>query len=221
CLTWLAEMDPANRTAIRDVFTTITDGQLWDLKKAEEVLPRPVSAEELENYTYSVAGCVGEFWTRVGFENLGEKFADPEDRDALEQSGKFYGQGLQLINILRDVGEDLENGRCYLPVEKTIQQGSGKLAGQEQLLVREMKLWQAQCRDWLAEGWFYLEKLRHHRVRFATALPLIIGERTLERLETAGAAAIENRIKIDRAEVKEILWKAWWARKDAERLRQI
>ena len=89
------------------------------------------------------------------------------------------------------------------------------------LLLREMRFWQATCRGWIGEGWNYLEKVRHHRVRFATALPLIIGERTLARLEAEGEKALSKRIKIDRKEVKQILWKAWWARKSVDRLREI
>ncbi len=218
CLLWLERFEPANQTAVREVFDQITKGQLWDLEKASEVRKRPVSHEQLENYTYSVAGCVGEFWTKVGFENLGNKFGNPDNREALMHSGKMFGQGLQLINILRDLGEDLENGRCYLPVDKTIEQG---LMNDPTLLVREMKVWQAICRDWISEGWIYLENLRHHRVRFATALPLIIGERTLSKLEAAGNDVLTHRVKIDRKEVKQILWKCWWARKSVEKLREI
>ena len=32
--------------------------------------------------------------------------------------GSRYGQGLQLINILRDAGTDLRHGRCYLPADE-------------------------------------------------------------------------------------------------------
>ncbi len=218
CLIWMKQLNALDYESVRGVLDKITVGQQWDLKKAAEIRQRPVSHDELEQYTYSVAGCVGEFWTRVGYDNLGKKFADPEDREALMHSGKMFGQGLQLINILRDIGEDLENGRCYLPVEKTIQQG---LIDEPTLLLREMSFWQATCRDWIGEGWNYLEKVRHHRVRFATALPLIIGERTLTRLEAEGENALSNRIKIDRKEVKQILWKAWWARKSVDKLHEI
>jgi farnesyl-diphosphate farnesyltransferase len=33
-------------------------------------------------------------------------------------NGKRFGKGLQLVNILRDLPEDLRRGRCYLPAER-------------------------------------------------------------------------------------------------------
>ena len=32
--------------------------------------------------------------------------------------GVQYGQGLQLVNILRDAGDDLRKGRCYFPADE-------------------------------------------------------------------------------------------------------
>ena len=42
--------------------------------------------------------------------------ASPVD-DGLRDSAVALGVAMQLTNILRDVGEDLENGRVYLPAE--------------------------------------------------------------------------------------------------------
>lgn len=63
--------------------------------------------EELKEYTYRVASCVGLISIKIfGCTN--------------EQSKKYavaLGHALQLTNILRDVGEDLEdNIRIYLPI---------------------------------------------------------------------------------------------------------
>jgi len=62
---------------------------------------------ELERYTFGVAGAVGGWMTQLF--GLG----DPE----LLERAHALGHGMQLTNIARDVGEDLERGRIYLPME--------------------------------------------------------------------------------------------------------
>jgi len=60
----------------------------------------------LEEYTFGVAGAVGGWITQL----LG--FTDP---DVLE-CAHALGHAMQLTNVLRDVGEDLDRGRLYLPL---------------------------------------------------------------------------------------------------------
>lgn len=62
---------------------------------------------ELERYTYRVASVVG-LW-------ISELF-DVRDPVVLKKA-ESMGHAMQLTNILRDVGEDLRAGRCYLPAE--------------------------------------------------------------------------------------------------------
>ena len=68
----------------------------------------------LEEYTYLVAGCVGEFWTKICLlEWPNYARLSPEEMLVF---GKDFGKGLQLVNILRDYPLDLQAGRSYLPV---------------------------------------------------------------------------------------------------------
>ena len=61
----------------------------------------------LEKYCYFVAGLVGEVIARIlGF----------EDKRTIAYAHKL-GLALQLTNIIRDVGEDADRGRIYLPIE--------------------------------------------------------------------------------------------------------
>lgn len=61
----------------------------------------------LEKYCYFVAGLVGEVIARIlGF----------QDASTIAYAHKL-GLALQLTNIIRDVGEDAERGRIYLPIE--------------------------------------------------------------------------------------------------------
>ena len=96
----------------------ITRGQALDLQRfvqAAEVRALN-TANDLDEYTYLVAGCVGEFWTRLCFRHV-RKFARLSEEEMLDH-GRRYGMGLQLINILRDAGADLRHGRCYFPEEE-------------------------------------------------------------------------------------------------------
>ena len=115
CLEWLATLESKDHGEISAVLQKIIHGQTLDLERFGEG-SRVValqSAEELEEYTYLVAGCVGEFWTRVCLQH----FPDCSHLGLVElrQLGANFGKGLQLVNILRDLPADLQQGRCYLP----------------------------------------------------------------------------------------------------------
>ena len=187
-LRWLTDIDSINHGHVIEVMKTIISGQRWDLEFFGENGGEVSSAEETLNYTYLVAGCVGEFWTKVGFTNLEDRFAAPADLDEMMVSGKKLGQGLQLINIIRDLYEDLPAGRRYLPGPEIDQP--------------EIDRWLAQCRDFLDAGKQYIGKVRNHRIRFATALPLCLAEETARRLELAGVEKITSeKVKVPRSVV--------------------
>ena len=79
------------------------------------------TAADLDEYTYLVAGCVGEFWTRLCFRHVRQFSSRTEDE--MLALGRRYGMALQLINVLRDAGSDLRAGRCYFP-EHAIKRGA-------------------------------------------------------------------------------------------------
>lgn len=64
--------------------------------------------DQLESYCYLVAGTVGEMLLPVLRDDGGEE---------AQAAGIALGMGMQLVNIIRDVGEDLRRGRRYLPLE--------------------------------------------------------------------------------------------------------
>src|SRR5881275_201554 len=114
-LVCLDRMEHADRNDIRLVLEKITRGQMLDLQRFDN--PQEIralgTAADLEEYTYLVGGCVGEFWTRLGFRHV-RNFAGLSE-DQMLALGKRYGMALQLINVLRDAGSDLRAGRCYFP----------------------------------------------------------------------------------------------------------
>src|SRR5439155_23840106 len=103
------------RNDIRAVLEKITQGQMLDLQRFDnpEEIRALGTAADLDEYTHLVAGCVGEFWTRLCFRHV-RNFASLSEDEKLAL-GKRYGMALQLINILRDAGADLRAGRGYFP----------------------------------------------------------------------------------------------------------
>jgi 15-cis-phytoene synthase len=72
---------------------------------ADDFSPRTTA--DLLTYCYHVAGVVGLMMATI----MG---VDPEDSDTLGRA-KDLGLAFQLANIARDVSEDADAGRCYLP----------------------------------------------------------------------------------------------------------
>ncbi len=193
CIDWLARLGPADRDEIRGVLRTIVRGQELDLERfADPVSPSsPGTAADLHEYTHLVAGCVGEFWTKLGFRHL-RSFAE-RSSDEMTKLGIEYGKGLQLINVLRDRDTDLQNGRDYLPAEELAE------ASLEEVFLR----WLEHAEKGLEAGIEYSTALTNWRIRFATALPALIGARTIALLRAAGPVA--PKIKVSRKEVRRML----------------
>ncbi len=82
-------------------FDELINGVEMDLSQT-----RYATFEDLQTYCYRVASVVG----LICIEIFG--YSDPRTRDYAIN----LGTALQLTNILRDVGEDAEGGRIYLPI---------------------------------------------------------------------------------------------------------
>ncbi|PXW25485.1 phytoene/squalene synthase family protein [Paraburkholderia caballeronis] len=113
----LAQLDDADRAAVRGIVTTLTEGMEFDLRTFPDERSGRVAAlrtlDDLDRYTYLVAGCVGEFWTKMTYAHVpGALNGDPA---TLMENGVRFGKALQMVNVLRDCGKDLRIGRCYLP----------------------------------------------------------------------------------------------------------
>ena len=217
----LARMAPEDQRLVRQVLDTITSGQELDLRRFEVGrtggdAPRALAtAAELDDYTYRVAGCVGEFWTHVCRRYLFP--AHPFGNfDRFLENGVRFGQGLQLVNILRDLPRDLRQGRCYVPRQSLSEAG---LVPEDLLRPENEPRFRpvhdrllADAESHLAAGWAYTTTLpmNQRRVRLACAWPVLIGVRTLAKLQTGPVLDPAVRIKVSRAEVKAILWGSLW-----------
>jgi len=88
-----------------DLFTAIIRGCKSDLERGRRFQRWE---NDLENYTWNVACAVGLISVRL---------FGCTDLPAAERYATALGHALQLTNILRDVGEDLDQGRIYLPLD--------------------------------------------------------------------------------------------------------
>jgi len=203
----------SDRLCVRDVLDKITHGQELDLVRFGSASVDRIAAlendAELDDYTYSVAGCVGEFWTKMCRAHLFSK-ALLNDAFLFDASIRF-GKGLQLVNILRDLPKDLRQGRCYIPGNRLADCG---LQPQDLLdpaaIHRLRPLYDSylqQAEDYLYAGWSYTRilPLSQMRVRLACALPILIGIRTLARLRVSNVLDDRHLIKTTRSEVRWLL----------------
>lgn len=206
CLAWLDAMPPDDRADVRGVLLKINEGQALDLERfgSSEIAALPTAAE-LHRYTYLVAGSVGEFWTSICARHLRQFASMPNER--MRELAVAFGHGLQLINILRDFGPDVRAARCYLPADELHSLGvaAGDLRQHPAAALPVVNHWRGEAEEGVAAGIEYACAIRSWRVRLGTALPALIGARTLALLRDAGAASLEHKVKVSRREVRGIL----------------
>lgn len=227
-LSLLEATEAHDQERIRRVLETITGGQELDLRRfagaSAEAVVALANDGELDDYTYRVAGCVGEFWTGICRAHLFPR--TPMEEGLLHDRAVRFGKGLQFVNILRDLPRDLAAGRCYLPKDRLTAAGlaPGDLTDPT-AMPRLLPLYGEYLElagAHLAAGWSYTNMLPRGqvRVRLACAWPVLIGLRTLARLRTANVLDPARRVKVSRREVKALLlqtvvrypWPAAWQR---------
>jgi farnesyl-diphosphate farnesyltransferase len=216
----LHELSATDLDLVRKVLDIITSGQALDVRRFHGASAEKIIAlqndTELDDYTYRVAGCVGEFWTDMCFEHL---FNLPKPADhglsfSFAELGVRFGKGLQLVNILRDLPTDLRKGRCYLPLDKLTAAGlnpsdllqPASEANFQPLYESYLDLAESH----LAAGWQYtnLVPRGQMRIRLACAWPILIGLETIKRLRVENVLDPQRRVKITRAEVRRLIWRS-------------
>jgi farnesyl-diphosphate farnesyltransferase len=207
CLERLHRLDASDRADIQVLLSKITRAQTMDVERFDDVTkPRALStAEDLEEYAYLIAGCVGEFWTHLCARHI-DNFCELPLEQMLDL-GRRYGIGLQLINILRDAGADLRAGRCYFPANElqTVGLDASQILANLSRVQPVYEKWLERAERGLESGMEYVRAIRNRRVRAATVLPALIGARTIALLRAAGPTALEKKIKMRRGEVRGVI----------------
>ena len=202
CFDALNQFDEADCRRIQELLQIIISGQILDLERflgeSERELVALANDGELDRYTYMVAGCVGEFWTKMcqahltGMENLNL------------DDGVRFGKGLQLVNVLRDIPKDLRIGRCYLPVKDP--RALLDPANYDSIRAEYAK-WLDVAGAHLETGWQYTMQIppKLWRLRLACIWPIWIGLMTIGGLRTGNPLDPARRIKISRGEVYAVM----------------
>lgn len=220
CFHIFERFSEVDQQLIRELVLTLTHGMEMDLtyfpgETASTAQAFPDLAT-LDLYTYYVAGVVGEFWTKINRIHI--QMWQPHRFQALCVLGVRFGQGLQMTNILKDLGKDLSVGRCYLPREQLDQlqvkvEELTKPAVIQQLRPLIIQLtWQAV--EHLDQACQYILQLPHHalRLRLSCMWPLLFAVQTLEVVcESEELLCPEAHVKISRGAVyRTMFWSFWF-----------
>jgi farnesyl-diphosphate farnesyltransferase len=187
----------------QDLLLNIIRGQSNDLRAFQD--PSHVSAlpdaASLEDYIYLVAGCVGEWWTRVCYRYFSNYSRRAEEE--MTALGSSFGKALQLVNILRDMPADLRAGRCYLPADELLAAGvdPAVLADDPAACQPVFDQWFSRARGYLEKGREYVSCVRPWRLRIACYLPWRLAQRTLDLLEKQSPPRTREKVKVSRGEV--------------------
>jgi phytoene synthase len=171
--------------------------------------------EDLVLYCRRVAGAIG----RVCLAIFAKRAAGGVEQQELERLADELGVALQLTNILRDVREDAENGRVYLPTEDLrrfgVLAGSGGdgnvemaqsarllaqlAAGQGDALAQLVHFQAARAQEWFDRG-LQLVPLLDRRSAACVSAMAGIYHRLLERIEADPARALRTRTSLSGGE---------------------
>ena len=196
---FLALADVAQRYQIpQDYFQEVIQGVESDLVKT-----RYRDFEELRRYCYQVASVVGLICLQI-FQYRGEEAKD---------YAVDLGLAMQLTNIVRDVREDLEMGRIYLPQDEMARFGYSEdslQAGVRNEAFTELLRFQAQrAREYYRSGFKLLPYLSP-RSRACPAVLGVLYSRVLDRIEASDYDVLgQERISLSKFEKARLTAQTW------------
>ena len=177
------------RAAIRPHILEMSAGmRQYSVRSTTTHTLRIEDVADLERYCYFVAGTVGKLLT--GLFELEVPNLSADARALIRREATRFGIGLQLVNILKDVAEDMERQVCFLPLNLAAQNGirleqilepRHRAAGTQVLRVvcenakRHLRAAEEYCLAWpAADG---------NEIRLFCAVPLSLAFATLREVE--------------------------------------
>ncbi len=165
------------------------------------------SMQELDEYTYYVAGTVGYLLTEI-FSFYSTKIT-PRIKQRLEQLAESFGKGLQLVNIIRDMTTDLRRGQSYIPDEllKKYELTRSSIfekenAARAEMMFNELIENAVKHLDHALDYILLIPK-EETRIRLFCMLPLFWAMRTLEKIQQNTLALLgSEKIKISRGLIR-------------------
>lgn len=214
CFRLFQAFSPEDRRRIQRLMTTLTQGMEMDLAlfpgNSVAALTGLKTLEDLDRYTYYVAGCVGEFWTDLMCAHR-TALADWKVRE-MSEVGVRFGKGLQLTNIVKDIAQDLQNGRCYVPAPMLAEAG---LTAEDLLDQRNRARFQPVLRklvrmavEHLDQGWLYAMSLPRSemRLRLSCMWPILSAGESLKLvMQSPDLLNPAVKVKIPRSTVYQIM----------------
>lgn len=214
CFAMLTSLSAEDQRRIAELLGVIVRGQEGDLVQfpgeTEEELASFETDGQLDDYTFAVAGCVGEFWTKMSAAHV--PALGGWDLPEMEALGIRFGKGLQLVNILRDIPKDLRIGRCYLPRQTLREAG---LRPADLLSPETTKKFRPLYQRYLDLTLAHLDCGRRYtlaiptslwRLRLACSWPILIALKTVALLrESRDVLDPARRVKVSRGEVYRIV----------------
>jgi len=181
-------------------FGELIDGCLADVRGTSYQ-----TFDDLLYYCRCVAGSVGRlslgiFGTRRG----------PNPTPQAAELADSLGVALQLTNILRDIREDYQNGRIYLPAEDLAKFDCDPATLDQAAtpgFIRLVEFEAERARDWYATGWKLLPLL-DRRSAACTGAMAGIYRRLLEQIAAEPAAVLRGRMSLSGREKATVALKA-------------
>jgi phytoene synthase len=143
--------------------------------------------EDLLYYCRCVAGSIGRLSLGI--------YGTSQDPEQAAQLADSLGVALQLTNILRDIREDYQNGRVYLPSEDLAKFDVALDVPSEGQFSRLVEFEVERARDWYATGMGLLPML-DWRSAACTGAMAGIYRRLLERIAAQPAAVLRGRMSL-------------------------
>lgn len=214
CFRILLTCSQDDRRRIQRVMMTLTQGMEMDLSVFSGASVADLSAlktpDDLDRYTYHVAGCVGEFWTDLMCAH--RKALAQWDVQRMSEIGIRFGKGLQLTNIIKDIAHDLQKGRCYVPEMMLDEAGltprdlldQNNLSRFRPVLSKLVRL----AVEHLDQGWLYTMAIPRYetRLRLACMWPILsAGESLKLAINSSDLLNPAVKVKIPRSKVYQIV----------------
>jgi farnesyl-diphosphate farnesyltransferase len=203
-----------DRRRIQRLMSTLMQGMEMDLV----VFPGTSSVDltvlktldDLDRYTYYVAGCVGEFWTDLMCAHR-KALASWKVRE-MADVGVRFGKGLQLTNIVKDIAHDLQKGRCYVPAPMLAEAGlTARDLLDQQNRTRFQPVLSRLVRmavEHLDQGWLYAMAIPRYetRLRLSCMWPILSAGESLKLvMHSPDLLNPALKVKIPRSQVYQIM----------------
>ena len=169
-----------------EAFGELIDGCVADVRGT-----RYETFDDLHYYCRCVAGSIGRLSLGI--------FGTSHDPDEAARLADSLGVALQLTNILRDIREDHQNGRVYLPAEDLAKFDIDLDAPNPSQFTRLVEFEAERARDWYATGWQLLPML-DWRSAACTGAMAGIYRQLLERIAAQPAAVLNSRVSLSTGE---------------------